>query len=161
MTDRLDHRFSHEWHVAINRFHDGKHGDDRRSFMYEAKAAADEVPRLTMLFQAERLGKLPLVHQQCSCCPPQPIPTNHLTCCLGTRCSECPMLKALDAAELSADQIDIAKAWTCVTHIIGEGGDMAGEGYILTVDDRMYWDNVYQSLAASDEDPVTIGQREL
>ena len=40
---RLDHRFSHEWHVAINQFHDGKIGStDLRSWLYEAKTMADE-----------------------------------------------------------------------------------------------------------------------
>src|ERR1700722_20407837 len=134
--ERLNSRFSHEWHVAINKFNVGKQGTgDWQSFMYEAKAAADEVPRLATLFQMERLGKLPAVHQQCSCCPPEPVPSNHLICCLGTKCSECPMLKALDAADLSADEIDTAKSWTCATHIISKGGDVSGEGFILTVDD--------------------------
>jgi len=27
------------------------------------------------------------------------------------------------------------------------GGDVAGEGFITTVDDRMYWGNVYESLS--------------
>lgn len=153
MTDRLDHRLSHEWHVAINRFHQDKHGTDQwQRFMYEAKSAADEVPRLVKLFQMERLGKLPTVLRPCSCCPPQDVPSNHLTCCLGKKCSDCPMLNALESPNLSADQIDFAKAWTCAVHIISEGGDTAGEGYILTVDDRMYWDGVYQSLATPDDE---------
>jgi hypothetical protein len=154
MSDRLDSRFSHEWHVAINRFHKDKTGEGWNHFMYEAKTAADEVPRLAILFQRERLGKLPETHQQCSCCAPVPVPSNHLTCCLGTRCSTCPMLLALDQAQLSADQIDTAKAWTCAAHIISKGGDPAGEGYVLTVDDRMFWSNVYESLAAGDDEPA-------
>lgn len=42
---------------------------------------------------------------------------------------------------------DLAKAWTCAGHIVTEGGDTANEGFVLTVDDRMYWDNVYHSLS--------------
>lgn len=152
MTERLDNRFSHEWHVAINRFHDGKAGTGEwKRFMYEAKSAADEVPRLALLFKMEREKKLPETHQQCSCCPPEPVPSNHLTCCLGTKCAACPMLLALEQAKLTPEQIDLAKAWTCTAHILSDGGDIMNEGYILTVDDRMFWDNVYQSLAASDE----------
>ena len=65
--ERLDHRFSHEWHVAINQFHDGKIGSpDWRRWMYEAKTMADEVPRMTMLFKRERDGLLKSVHTQCS-----------------------------------------------------------------------------------------------
>jgi hypothetical protein len=43
---------SHNWHVAINRFSNGKHGqNDWPKFMYEAKDAAMEVPRLALLFK--------------------------------------------------------------------------------------------------------------
>jgi hypothetical protein len=150
--DRLDNRFSHEWHVAINRYHDGKHGDDRSGFMYEAKTCADEVPRMALLFQMQRLDKLPKIHRQCSLSTPEPIIDQKLTCCLGTECAKCPMLLALDLANLPPDQTDLAKAWTCAAHIISSGGDTMREGYILTTDDRMYWDNVYQSLAAGDPD---------
>lgn len=118
--------------------------------MYEAKAAADEIPRLKMLFERERRGELAKIHSH-FCHEPEPIQENHLTCCLGKRCSECPMLKALDAIKGTDEERDFAKAMTCVTHIISEGGDMANEGYILTVDDRMYWDNVYKSLSSQDE----------
>ena len=38
--------------------------------MYDAKTMADEVPRMVMLFQAERdLKSLPQTHQQCSMQP--------------------------------------------------------------------------------------------
>jgi len=61
--ERLDHRFSHEWHVAINQFHDGKiWSPDWRRWMYEAKTMADEVPRMAMLFKRERDGLL-----KCGC----------------------------------------------------------------------------------------------
>lgn len=150
--ERLHHSMSHDWHVQINRFNDGKHGDDRASFMYEAKTLADEVPRLAMLFKMERTDTLTKTHQTCSCCAPKPIAKNELTCCLGTKCAACPMLHALDNVEnATPDQIDMMKAWTCAAHIVSEGGDMAGEGYILTTDDRMYWDGVYESLAQSDD----------
>lgn len=158
---RLDNQFGHEWHVAINRFHDGKWGEGRSRWMYEAKTAADEVPRLAVLFAMERDGKLPKVHVQCQHCSPdhEHIEDNHLTCCLGVDCRACPELLAIDGAQLSNEQRDQAKAWTCAAHIISRGGDTMGEGYILTKDDRMYWDRVYSNLAASDDETVASDHR--
>lgn len=49
------------------------------------------------------------------------------------------------------EDVDEAKAWTCAAHIVSQGGDRMGEGYMLRVDDRMFWDNVYSSLAQTDE----------
>ena len=45
-------------------------------------------------------------------------------------------------------EIDAAKAWTCAAHIVSSGGDPLKEGYLLTVDDRMFWDNVYTNMSA-------------
>lgn len=50
---------------------------------------------------------------------------------------------------MTPEQRDWIKAWTCVGHILANGGDVAGEGFIMTVDDRMYWDGVYESLASA------------
>jgi len=141
--------FTHRWHVAINAFHHGPERREHRSWMYEAKDAAGEVHRLPLLFAMEREGRLPAIHQQCSRSESEPIVDNHLTCCLGVRCSECPELLAVDAMEGSPEDKDTAKAWTCVTHIISKGGDPAKEGYILTVDDRMFWERTYANLASS------------
>lgn len=144
---RLHHRFDHRWHVAINRA-EAPGGWEAKRFMYDAKHAAHEVPRLAAVFGRERRGQLTKTHIQCSHSSPEPVPENYTTCCLGARCSECPFLLAIEAQEeLTEDQRDLAKAWTCVTHIISKGGDVAGEGYILTVDDRMYWENLYRSMA--------------
>lgn len=149
--ERLDSTLSHEWHVAINKYNDGKFGKDTYGkFMYEAKNLADEVPRLAILFKMERENKLPKIHKQCSMSAAEPIIDNHLKCCLGTKCAECPYLAGIDLAKITPEQKDTAKAWTCAAHIISKGGDVMGEGYIMTVDDRMYWDNVYSSLSQSD-----------
>jgi hypothetical protein len=155
---RLPREVDHPWHVAINRYdapyarldegrgfspeNDGKH------FMYEAKRAADEVPRLALLFAMERRRELPQLVQQCSHSSAEPVVDNHLTCCLGVECRACPHLAALDSVEKCTDeQRDVMKAWTCATHILTRGGDTAGEGYIQTTDDQMYWKNLYESLA--------------
>lgn len=143
-----DHQ--HAWHVAINRFHwpEGQAmKPEHRKWMYEAKTMSQEVPRLALLFKMARTGELPKVHRQCSHAEAEPIPENHLTCCLGVECAECPELMALDAMAAPPEAIDEAKAWTCATHIAFKGGDWAAEGYLLTVDDRMYWDRVYSHLA--------------
>lgn len=146
-------RMDHEWHVAINAYTFpnliGK--ADYPSFMYEAKSAKDEIRRLPYLFKMEREGNLPTEHQQCSRKAPVPIPKNELTCCLGVKCASCLHLKALEAAKITPEQLDQAKAWTCVTHVLMSGGDHAKEGYILTTSDRMYWENVYQSMASEPE----------
>ena len=159
---RLDDRVSHEWHVAINQHHDGKMGTGEwKNWMYEAKSLADEVPRLTMLFERERLGNLPDTFKACSFSESEPVPDNHLQCCLGVVCRDCDALKALDTAKLTPEQIDAAKAWTCAAHILStEGFIDTSEGYILTADDRMYWDRVYQSLSAGDEDSSGNGAPE-
>lgn len=152
---RLEYPFNHEWHVAINKHSDScmENNQDWPSFMYEAKAMADEVPRMAMLFSLERTNKLPKTHKQCSRQAPVPVPNNHLKCCIGVKCSDCPALLALEGISRSTpEEIDLAKAWTCASHISSSGGDLAGEGYINTVDDRMYWDNVYQNLAQSGQE---------
>lgn len=149
---------SHEWHVAIN-----KHGDawtkagsewSEMRFMYEAKTMANEIPRMVMLFKAEREGALPKMHKQCSMQDAVPVKDNHLSCCLGVKARECPHLLALEQIErCSPDDIDAAKAWTCAAHIVSQGGDRMGEGYMLRVDDRMFWDNVHASLAQQRDAP--------
>ena len=147
---RPDRSMMHEWHVQINKHMETADFTQDR-FMYEAKTASDEIPRLTHLFGLERRGKLPQVHRQCSHSQPEPIKDNHLSCCLGTRCSECPMLISIENMNRPDEEKDFAKAMTCVTHIINKDGDMSGEGYLVTVDDRMYWDRVHKSLASGGE----------
>lgn len=160
---RLAYGSDHPWHVSINQFHDTlrkraqEHPEyaDRwphRGWMYEAKDLSSEVPRMIQLFEMERAGKLKKIHQQCSMSEPVPVEDNHLTCCLGVKCQSCPELRALDAANIPDDERDKAKAWTCAAHILSEGGDRAKEGYLLTVDDRMFWERVYASLAMEPPD---------
>lgn len=147
----------HSWHVAINGFHYPKDGGppiaEHSRWMYQAKEAAQEVKRLPLLFKREREGTLPKLHRQCSHSEAVPVVKNELTCCLGVKCAICPQLLALNAMEAALpEDIDQAKAWTCVAHIISKGGDIAGEGFILTTDDRMYWNNLYASLSQGNPD---------
>ena len=152
----------YSWHYAINEHNGGaKEGSvnfDEMKFMYDAKHAAEEVPRLAALFQMEREGKLTKVHRQCSHSEAQPVENNHLSCCLGVKCKECPHLQALDKTSCSPKSKDWIKSWTCVAHILSKGGDLAGEGFLMTVDDRMYWDSVYTSLAGGPATPDVTQQ---
>ena len=154
--ERLQYPLSHEWHVAVNRHSDEWRKADKEwgemRFMYEAKSMADEVPRMVMLFRQERENALPQTHQQCSMQAPVPVKDNHLTCCKGVKTRECTHLLALEKiARCTPADVDTAKAWTCAAHIVSTGGDVMNEGFLLRVDDRMYWDNVYSSLSQAEE----------
>jgi hypothetical protein len=150
--DRLKYPLSHEWHVAVNRHQDarldaGQEWSEAR-FMYDGLKMADEVPRMVMLFRQERENALPQTHKQCSMQAPVPVKDNHLTCCKGVKTRECPHLLALEKiARCTPADVDTAKAWTCAAHIVSTGGDRMNEGFLLRVDDRMFWDNVHASLA--------------
>lgn len=142
--ERTKYPLNHEWHVAVNRHSDeqrtaGKHWREM-SFMYEANRMADEVPRMAMLFKAERENAMPQMHQQCSMQAPVPVKDNHLSCCLGVKTRECAHLLALEKIErCTPDDVDAAKAWTCAAHIVSKGGDMNNEGYLLSVDRARAW----------------------
>jgi hypothetical protein len=140
----------HAWHVALNRYNAGT--KPFRYWMYESKRLCNETPRLKRLFELERTGALPQTHKQCSLQPTEPIEDNHLRCCLGVKCQECPHLQALDG--LNEAFVDEAKAWTCAGHIVHQCSKQrvdTSEGYILTVGDRMFWDRVYTSLSQNPE----------
>jgi hypothetical protein len=149
--------FFHNWHVAINGF-TGEHGHDDHGFMYEAKNAAGELPRIAYIFGQERRGELSTLHQQCSHTAPVPIPENYLMCCLGKRCSECPMLKGIEQMKGTDAEKDLAKAFTCVAHIVSQGGDMVNEGYIMDQSDRMFWRNVFENWADDPQDDDNFGE---
>ena len=124
--------------------------------MYLAKRAAEERPRLQRLFEMERSGDLPKLHRQCSHSEVEKVVDNHLTCCLGVECRKCPELLALESmSPAGKPDIDYAKSWTCVGHILHESGKQlldTSEGFILTTDDRIYWDCVYDSMAGYDSE---------
>lgn len=159
--NRPDHDLLSRWHVALNahNFPDRKGiGFEHKGWMYDAKHMADEIPRLSHLFGMERRGELPTLHRQCSRSPLEPVIDNHLTCCLGVECRKCEALMALEGSHLKPEEIDECKAWTCAAHILNEKGKRMiddSEGYVLTTDDRMYWQNVYNSLAQADSEEPT------
>lgn len=142
--------YNYEWHHALNDYNKIESGEFKH-WMYDALTCKNEVPRLARLFKAEREDKLPKIHQQCSMQAPVELKENFLTCCIGTKCKECPHLKALEL-KLSGDELDNAKAWTCTVHILKQPTRSidSSEGFILTEDDKMFWQNVYKSMS-SDE----------
>lgn len=151
----------HEWHVALNKYNEVGSGDFRH-WMYEAKTAASEVPRMELLFKRERLGQLPKTHQQCSMSAPEPVDDNHLSCCMGVECRKCPHLLALESPKMSPEAIDRAKAWTCASHILHKLGDNkysldTSEGYLLTTDDKIFWKKTYESMSNFSPAPPVPG----
>jgi len=152
--ERTKYPLNHEWHVSINRHSDAmrKEGKDWPKFMYAAKDMADEVPRLAMIFKQEREGTLTKTHKQCSMQNEVPVIDNHLTCAMGKKCASCPILKSLEKTDrASGEDIDLIKAWTCASHIISSGMHYDC-GFVQSVDDQIYWDNVHASLAMADQD---------
>jgi hypothetical protein len=108
------------WHGAINRLSQQQRGADWPKMMYTALKIADEVPRMILLFEHERLGHLSAPHKTCAHdpAPATPMPDNHLRCMLGRSCRSCPFLMAIDAGDMTAEARDEAKAWTCATHVL-------------------------------------------
>jgi len=151
-----DRDMLHKWHVAINNFtFEGMNMSSQHPWMYDAKNLINEIPRIAYWFGQERKGELPKIHRQCSHSESEPIIDNHLSCCLGMKCKECPFLLALEKADVTPEQLDEMKAWTCAAHILNEKGKRLvddTEGYILTVDDKMYWEQVYESLSQAGEE---------
>lgn len=143
---------NYEWHYALNQYN-GKL-DEFKHWMYEGKRAAEEHLRLVRLFKREHEYDLPKIHQQCSCSKPVDIKDNFLTCAIGVRCSECPHLKALEQSKMSQDEVYEAKSWTCISHIMHELGSGkfidTSMGYILTEDDKVFWNNVHQSMSSGE-----------
>lgn len=125
----------HEWHVAINKHNSGAMGTRRfASWMYDGMKMHTEIPRMTrlLLIDGEQVSN----------------GRNRLSCCLGVPCNACEHLKALDSMRgATAEEIAEAKAWTCASHIVRDGGDPMNEGYFVTPSDRAFWDKVCESLS--------------
>lgn len=146
------YNFFQKWHEKLNDicFSKGGKGHHAQDWIYESKRFCSALPRMVKLFESERTGKLTTVHKQCSISKVEKVVNNHLTCCLGTECAKCELLTPFDSCHLKAKEVDIIKAWTCGTHILHECNKRfvdTTEGYIMTVDDRMFWDKVYDSLS--------------
>lgn len=114
---------TNEWHRAINQFSDAqrKAGKPWARMMYLAKDIANEVPRMILLLERERLGNNPTAYKMCGHDPrpATPLPDNHLRCHLGVECRKCEYHAAIDANQrMTPEARDEAKAWTCATHVL-------------------------------------------
>jgi hypothetical protein len=134
--------------------------------LYSFKSAMQTLPWLTRVIGMERQRTLPLVHQQCSHSPPEPIKEEFLTCSFGKKLRECPILQRLRDSisdqqqnayyrSIEPERVDELQAMTCVWHMLmGHDGFVDwNEGAVQTVSDRMFWDRVYESLSTPLEEP--------
>lgn len=157
----------HLWHVWINQYAQGESekGKPRPHSLYEFKSMLQALPWLGRTLGKERKGELPKTHRQCSRCAPEHIHENHLECCLGVKCAECPILISLRTSiaarskehykEITDEDVDHLCGLTCAWHIFttatGTPADHWGcdtsEGYIKDESDRMFWSNLYKSLS--------------
>ena len=142
------HRSENPWHGGINAYSDAERKAERDwpRWAYNAKSAAHESYRLMYLWLAD--------HDH----------DTGLKCVLDVKCRECPALQAIEQAMIGAreprviapdptneffpdghtwpgkdvwDQdIDMAKTWTCIAHVLQAAPDHHWEGILSTKDDR-------------------------
>lgn len=141
--------------------------------LYDFKAAMQMLPWLAKRITQERTKSLPLIHQQCSHSAPESLTENFLTCGLGKKLRDCPILIRLRDtfdqergrtspdgrppyyAGITDEQVDEVAAMTCVWHML-MGTDSSvdwQEGAVQDVSDRMYWERLYANLAGAGEQP--------
>lgn len=147
---------TNEWHGALNAYADEmrRAGKGWPRFMYTAKMISDEVPRMILLFEQDRRGRLPGSFKMCAHdpAPATPLPDNHLRCSLGVECRKCPHLAGIDAsARMTSEAKDEAKAWTCATHILAERGDTYLEQCLYDKSDDAFNERLISSLAAEQD----------
>lgn len=126
------HRAADAWHGAMNAFSDTerKAGRDFPFWIYHAKHAAHESYRAMYLFEADRKSD------------------TGLTCAFGTSCRECPILQQVETTmieartrepfpkEIEDTDIDAAKTWTCIAHILQKNQNFIDGAMFTTKADR-------------------------
>lgn len=177
MSDKERSQADHVYHAWINRRQDelAKAGKQREHSLYEFKSLMHFLQWGGKRIEKAFTGQLPVLHQQCSRCEPEPIPNNVLKCCMGVEVLECDILLSLKAtfeeernrecgvlgkhySGIPDEEMYRLMAQTCAWHIYktvtkgqeGWGGIDTSEGHLLDVSDRMFWDRVYSSMADSD-----------
>lgn len=125
-------RADHPWHVGLNRFSDLEReaGRDFPHLLYTIKSAAHEAHRLLYLFHYDRAEN------------------TGLRCARGVNCRTCPILIEIEKAmveartnerfprEIDDADIDAAKAWTCVGHVLATEARVIDGAYLTTKEDR-------------------------
>ncbi len=129
-------RVDHGWHVGINR-HNEKRRAEGKEFdhgLYNAKTAAHETFRSLYLWASDRNKD------------------TGLQCALGVKCRSCSILADVEAAliesrdaerfgrpEIEVEDIDFAKTWTCIAHILQERPNAFFDGgFFSTASDRKH-----------------------
>src|SRR3546814_6213184 len=122
-------RAGNAWHNGINSFSDTerKAGREWPRWLYQIKSAAYEVFRLQYLWAADSEKD------------------TGLQCALGKRCRDCPILQHIEQAmedrrtkpmgilpprEIYDTDIDAAKTWTCIGHILSEKAEEIGRANV-------------------------------
>ncbi|MFC0302793.1 hypothetical protein ACFSTI_25240 [Rhizorhabdus histidinilytica] len=129
-------RADHGWHVGINSYADKlrKDGKPHPGGLYNAKTAAHEAYRSMYLWAGDREKD------------------TGLQCALGKKCRACPILQEVEAAiianrdaekfgrpEIEVEDIDFAKTWTCIGHILQERPNEFFDGHFFTTaEDRKH-----------------------
>ena len=129
-------RIDHPWHVGINRYNDKmrEKGEPFNHGLYNAKTAAQEASRLMYLWASDR------------------VKDTGLECALGVKCRDCPILGEIEAAciesrdaekfgrpDIEIEDIDFAKTWACIGHVLQERPNEFFDGGLLsTAEDRKH-----------------------
>jgi hypothetical protein len=122
------HRSENAWHGGMNAWSDieRKAGREHPSWIYRVKSAAHETSRAMYLFDADRKED------------------TGLRCALGMKCRDCPILKPIEQSMIDARMrapfprevedfdIDAAKVWVCIGHILSEGSDVIDGAFFRT-----------------------------
>jgi hypothetical protein len=119
------------WHGGINKYADDERKAEREwpHWLYTVKDAGFEASRLMLLFQQDRDADV------------------DLRCALGKRCRDCPILQAIETSMVASRaapfsrgvedwDIDAAKTWTCIGHILHEKVEPFDGGFLSTARDR-------------------------
>jgi len=168
-----EHNADHIYHCWINKRQEGKQSDWEHS-LYEFKDMLQFLQYGHKQIAEAFTGELPTTHKQCSRCESEPIKDNTLTCCLGKNVTTCDILVSLKStveserdrvapysgeksySNVTDEYMYRLMARTCAWHIYKTSCDIkdghnfkvdTSEGYLLTKGDRMFWDNVYRSMA--------------
>ena len=146
--------------------------------LYEFKSMLQFLDYGHRVIQDAFEGKLPTTYKRCSHSSTLPIVNNTLRCAIGNEVTTCPILlqlrdtfqKEVERAcplngekpygDLPSQSVYSLMAKTCAWHIYmtscrvqeGWGGIDTSEGYLMDESDRMFWQNVYSSLAQGDPD---------
>lgn len=188
MSTKEERNLEHIWHVWINhrqvslREQSGEHTHEHS--LYEFKSMLQFLDYGHKVIQDAFEGKLATAHKQCSHSPTIPIINNTLRCAIGNEVTSCPILLQLRETfqkevervypfngekpygDLPPESVYSLMAKTCAWHIYmtscrvqeGWGGIDTSEGYLMDESDRMFWSNVYSSLAQGDPDEETEEQ---